>query len=131
MTCTCFEWESIGISCSHAIAVILFRKKNPQIYTQAFLSLDKYHKTYANAILSLNTDTSHNKSAFAFLSPENDDNNTERDILASSHVNCLPERLRVCRIHSDVEGSFENKWVKRCGCCGKFGYAVIICDLVI
>ena len=50
MTCTCVEWQSTGIPCSHAIAVILFRKENPQTYAQAFLSLDAYCKTYEIAI---------------------------------------------------------------------------------
>jgi zinc finger SWIM domain-containing protein 3 len=131
LQCTCFEWESTGIPCSHAIAVILFHKKNPQTYTQAFLSLDGYHKTYANAILPPNADTPHNKPASAFLSPENGDNNSERDILAPPRVNRLPGRPRVRRIRSGVEGSFGNKRVKRCGCCEKFGHAVTICDSAI
>ena len=131
MTCTCFEWESTGIPCSHAIAVILFRKENPQTYAQAFLSLDGYHKTYANAILPPNADTPHNKPASAFLSPENGDNNNERDILAPPHVNRLPGRPRVRRIRSGVEGSFGNKRVKRCGRCGKLGHAVTTCDSAI
>jgi SWIM zinc finger len=29
MTCTCFEWQSTGIPCSHALAAILFCKDNP------------------------------------------------------------------------------------------------------
>ena len=43
MTCTCFQWQSTGIPCSHAINVILQRRENPQTYVQAFLSLDAYH----------------------------------------------------------------------------------------
>ena len=131
MIYTCFEWESIGISCSHAIAVILFHKKNPQTYTQAFLSLDEYHKIYANIILSLNVDILYNKLVFVFLSPQNDDNNIERDILVSSRVNCLLERSRIHRICNDIEDLFENKWVKRYEYYGKFEYAMIICDSVI
>src|SRR5271154_5642150 len=64
MTCTCFEWESTGIPCSHAIAAILFCKDNPQTYTQAFLSLNGYSKTYANAIFPSNADTLDNKPTF-------------------------------------------------------------------
>ena len=131
MTCTCFEWQSTGIPCSHAIAAILFRKKNPQTYTQAFLSLDGYHKTYANAILPPNADTPHNKPKPAFLSPENGDNNSEGDLLAPPHVNRPPGRPRVRRIRSGVEGSFGNKGAKRCGRCGKLGHAVTTCDSAI
>ena len=32
MTCTCLKWQSTGIPCAHAIAVILGRKEDPQCY---------------------------------------------------------------------------------------------------
>ena len=54
--CICFEWESTGIPCSHAIAAILFNNKDPQTYREAFFPLDGYRKTYANAILASNVD---------------------------------------------------------------------------
>src|SRR5438477_6092516 len=55
-TCTCFEWESTGIPCSHAIAAILICREDPQTYVQAFLSLDAYRHTCTAAIHSLNAD---------------------------------------------------------------------------
>ena len=56
MTYTCFQWQSTGIPCSHAITAILMRKENPQAYAQAFLSLEAYHNTYSNAIHSPHAD---------------------------------------------------------------------------
>jgi SWIM zinc finger len=56
MTCTCFECQSTGIPCSHAIAVILACKEDPQAYAQVFLSLDAFHKSYAQILLPPNAD---------------------------------------------------------------------------
>src|SRR5205814_6143249 len=98
----------MGLSCSHAISAVLFCKDNPQAYayTQAFLSLDAYRKTYANAILLPNADTPHNYPAPTFLlSPENDSNNAENDSLAPPHVRCHAGKPRVSRIRSDPFGN--------------------------
>ena len=130
MTCTCFEWESTSIPCSHAIAVILFRKENPQAYTQAFLSLDRFCRTYANAIFPPNADTSDNTLTLTFPSHENDSNNGEADMLAP-HARRPPGRPRVRRIRSGVEGPFGKKRGKKCGRCGELGHAVTTCDLAI
>ena len=54
MTCTCFQWQSTGIPCSHAIAAILACREDPQTYIQAFLSLDAYRYTYTALIYYLN-----------------------------------------------------------------------------
>src|SRR5436190_2684729 len=56
MTCTCFQWQSTGIPCSHAIAAILVCREDPQTYVQAFLSLDAYRHTYTATIHTLNAD---------------------------------------------------------------------------
>ena len=56
MTCACYQWQSTGTPCSHAISVILARQKNPQTYVQVFLSLDAYCRIHDNAILPLNVD---------------------------------------------------------------------------
>ena len=69
-TCTCFEWQSTGIPCSHTIAAIIFIKDDPQIYTQAFFSLDGYRKSYDYAILSPDADT-------ADVQPIFDDDNSD------------------------------------------------------
>src|SRR5438876_2488879 len=69
--CTCFEWESTSIPCSHAIAAILFNNEDPQTYTEAFFSLDGYRKTYTNAILAPDADTANIQPFF-----NNAENNT-------------------------------------------------------
>src|SRR5437667_12706679 len=56
MTCTCYQWQSTGIPCFHAISVILAHQENPQTYAQAFLSLNAYYRIYGNAILPPNAD---------------------------------------------------------------------------
>ena len=113
MTCTCFEWQTTGAPCSHAIAAILSRKENPQTYTQAFLSLDAFRKTYSNAIFPPEANTTDNTQVFAYPLQRSD--NTDRVI--PPHASRQSGRPKVRRIRSGVEGPFGGKRPKRCGRC--------------
>ena len=55
-SCTCFQWQSTGIPCAHAIAAILGRREDPQAYVESFFTLEAYRKTSANAIHAPNAD---------------------------------------------------------------------------
>ena len=55
-TRSCREWQSNGYPCGHALAVILGRHKDVQLYTKTFYTLDAYRSCYANAIIHPNND---------------------------------------------------------------------------
>ena len=48
--CTCNQWQANGYPCAHALAIILFRKEDPQAYAEQFLTLDAFRQTYSNDI---------------------------------------------------------------------------------
>ena len=50
-TCSCHVWQSSGYPCGHAIAIIMALKRNPQLYSKTFFTLESYRKSYENAIL--------------------------------------------------------------------------------
>jgi len=137
MTCTCFQWQSTGIPCSHAIAAILMRKENPQTYAQAFLSLEAYHNTYNNAIHSPDADKADHhdnavsNAAFADMQMQDDGDCNKEDQIVPPHASRLPGRPRVRRIKSGVEGPFIAKRAKRCSRCNGLGHAVTTCDASI
>ena len=127
MTCTCVEWQSTGIPCLHTIAIILFRKENPQTYAQAFLSLDAYRKTYENAIFPLEANPG-NDTPVIFGQPSV---NKNLNIILPPHARRQPVRPKTQRIRSGVEGPFEGKRAKRCGRCKQLGHAATTCDASI
>ena len=49
-SCSCREWRATGIPCSHALAVILGLKQDPQRYTEQFYHLAEYKATYSGVI---------------------------------------------------------------------------------
>jgi MULE transposase domain/SWIM zinc finger len=49
-SCSCREWRATGIPCSHALAVILGLKRDPQDYTERFYRLEEYKATYSGVI---------------------------------------------------------------------------------
>ena len=50
-TCSCRVWQSSGIPCGHALAVILARREDPQIYVKPFFTLQAYRNTYEHAMI--------------------------------------------------------------------------------
>ena len=106
-TCTCLEWESTGIPCSHAIAAILFEKDNPQMYAKAFFSLDGYRRTYANAILAPDADLADNVSIFG------SSNNNHGDKLAPPVLSVHQEDLEFVvfgvewKVRSQIKGHID------------------------
>ena len=134
MTCTCFQWQSTGIPCSHAISAILMHKENPQVYTQAFLSLEAYHNIYSNTIHSSHADKidhQANNAMFAYMQMQSDDHCNKEDKIVPPHAARQSGRSRVRRIKSGVEGPFVVKRAKRCSRCDGLGHAVTTCDASI
>jgi len=126
MSCTCFEWESTGIPCAHAIAAILFDKDNPQTYTHAFFSLDDFRRTYANAIFAPNADAAENTPTF--INKNNGDIGDIDNPLIPPHVKSKLDRPRKRRIRSEVEGPFGTKRSYKCTRCDRLGYKSGACD---
>ena len=133
--CTCLRWQSTGIPCAHAIAVILGRKEDPQTYTQTFLSLDAYRKSYANSIYPPNLDEDNIRMLTDPIrlndNDDDDDDEPRENMLIPPHANGHPGRPRNKRIRSGVEGPFRGKRQKRCSRCDGFGHAVTTCDAAI
>ena len=55
-TCSCRGWQSTGYPCSHALAIILSRKDNPQLYVESFYTLNSFKKTYSMPIIHPHSD---------------------------------------------------------------------------
>ena len=49
--CSSCKWQSSGISSSHALAIILTRKEDPQTYVKLFFTLEAYRNMYEHAII--------------------------------------------------------------------------------
>src|SRR5437667_9827743 len=41
-TCTCHAFQALGIPCAHALACIIYRKEEPQMYAASFYHLDSF-----------------------------------------------------------------------------------------
>ena len=50
-TCTCHAFQALGIPCAHALACIIYRKEDPQMYAASFYHLDSFRQTYAQTIV--------------------------------------------------------------------------------
>jgi zinc finger SWIM domain-containing protein 3 len=138
MACTCFQWQSTGIPCSHAIAVILKRKEDPQTYCQKFFSLDAYRNSYANAIHAPNADenqvrtfTEDHGNLDGNLDSNLDGNLGGKQQIIPPHARCPPGRPQKRRIRNGVEGPFGKKRQKKCSRCGGYGHALTTCDAAI
>jgi SWIM zinc finger len=122
MTCTCFEWQSTGILCAHAIAFILGRKEDPQTYTQAFLSLEAYQKSYAQILHPPNANHANKFNNKTFiLPPQSDSNSYNKDNnsddvkykIKPPYARRAPGRPQKRRIQNGVEGLFGGKRQKK------------------
>jgi SWIM zinc finger/Transposase, Mutator family len=49
-TCSCRQWQTTGLPCSHALAVIMTRAEDPQIYAKSFFRLESFRSAYAGTI---------------------------------------------------------------------------------
>ena len=49
-SCSCREWRATRIPCSHALAIILSLKRDPQDYTEWFYHLEEYKAMYSGVI---------------------------------------------------------------------------------
>ena len=115
--CTCFQWQSTGIPCSHKISAILARQENLQTYVQAFLSFDAYYRTYGTADLLPNSDAVNQPLQYDTQTSRaiaDDGNDKEKVRVIAPHVRRQSERPWKARIRSGIEGPFGPKCPKKC-----------------
>ena len=135
-SCTCYQWQSTGIPCSHAIAAILGHREDPQAYVESFLTLDSYRKTYSNAIHPPNADENEMRLSTDPLPPLQGEDGAETaecedNALLPPPARRAPGRPQKQRIRSGVEGPFGGKRVKRCSRCGGLGHTKTTCNATI
>jgi MULE transposase domain/SWIM zinc finger len=51
-TCSCREWQALGYPCHHAIAVMMGRQDDPELYVRPFFTLPAFRATYSGHIVS-------------------------------------------------------------------------------
>ena len=120
-TCTCFEWQSSGILCGHALAVAIERGDDPQTYAMAFYRFDAFRGTYENPIFAPNVNAA-----------------TGIKLFVDSTDNLLPlvtrrplSRPKKLRIRGAREGEGREKHIFRCGRYRNTGHSRKTCREVI
>ena len=141
-TCKCRQWQTSGIPCYHAIAIILSRKEDPQMYAKSFFSLEAYRNTYANAILHPEHDNFHQDPFHLtdhdapHLSNLDDSDSESNNPLLPPKTRRAPGRPKKRRIRgqqeiqvADVEQ--KRRQVQKCGKCKQPGHSKQTCSTVI
>ena len=134
-SCTCSLWQSTGYPCGHALAVLLYQKKDPQLYVKPFFTIEAYKKTYENVIFppilaNITGEAIHSPSASFPSDEEASEYETQSDgdpsVLPPS-TRCPPGRPHKRRIHTDAEQPDHQKRIFRCGRCGKNAHSRRTC----
>jgi hypothetical protein len=118
-TCTCYEWQTSGIPCGHALAVSLERNDDPQTYAKAFFRLDAFRGTYENPIFPPNVNA-------ATTATGDESNIDDTDVLLPPITRRPPGRPKKLRIRGASEGGREKRTF-RCGSCGNTGHSKKTC----
>lgn len=50
MECTCLRWQSMGLPCRHAIAVVNCRQKNPYEFCSKYFMVESFRSTFSESI---------------------------------------------------------------------------------
>ena len=94
-TCSCRQWQAMGIPCSHAIGIIVNGlREDPQTYAKTFYTLDTFKKTYAQPIMHLNGNIDYSRPLNPDSPPttDNDDEVSENDRLGITQAG-TPRRI--------------------------------------
>src|SRR5947199_2708237 len=116
-TCSCPEWQLSGIPCSHALAVILAHKEDPQTYVKPFFTLQAYRNTYEHAIIHPRYVDSSQPLQFNPLNDDDDDDedddNDDDDILPPNTRRSTgrPKKRRIDKVNLAPQR------VQKCSCC--------------
>ena len=139
-TCSCKAWQSTGYPCGHALAIILHRRENPQIYVATFYTLTTFHDTYENPIIH---PLSNEDNPPADPLPPNireidiedetdsdnssDESDESEDDLLPPTVRRQPGRPRKVRQDKLKKSRGAIKKVQRCGLCRQVGHSGRTC----
>jgi len=122
-TCRCREWKARGYPCGHALAVILGRKEDPQIYAEACFTLAAYANTYKGVITHPCDD---DFGATATLAEEDSDSDSDNLVLPPN-TRRPPGRPKKRRIRSQNEDEPSARRVFTCSHCKAPGHSRRTC----
>ena len=108
-TCSCREWQAYGFPCDHALAIIIKKQENPQLYAESFYSLNAFHNTYANLIMHPHNNEPVGVLEFGPLPPIDIDNtdSSDDDVTLPPTVTRQSGRLR--KNHTEEERERQRK----------------------
>src|SRR5579859_6889505 len=125
-TCSCRIWQSTGIPCGHALAVLCRYGYDPNTYTKQFFTLDYFHKTYKNAIFHPLTGD-YTQSLQYPLGDDEDDiedlSDIDEDPLlppSTRRPAGRPKKRRIRGPMEDIDGAPRHQ--NRCGRCRDYGH---------
>ena len=136
----CKEWQSTGIPCAHALAIIVeARKEDPQAYAKQFYTLEAFKKTYAGSIIHPHTKDFDQPLQFRTSSSVVDDMKLI-DESSDSETNELlppntrrptgrPKKRRIRSKSERLEGI--KRRIQKCGRCNAVGHSRRTCRDVI
>ena len=150
-TCTCLTWQSQGYPCSHACAIIIGRKENPQEYTESFFTLNEYKRTWEATIMHPHSHSDNHSHEFVNPLPpsrnphhgidtdsDSNDNELSSDSESESEVGPLPPKVRrqpgrPRKERTDAEKERRKKRrgnvgrIQKCGLCSMPGHSKRTC----
>jgi hypothetical protein len=123
-TCTCCQWQKLGLPCTHACAAILYRRESVEQYTEEVFTSRSYRETYSMVIQPLSDSRSIGvvspPSAFVYAGSDP----AEEPILPPS-TRRPPGRPKKKRKKTEELG--EEKRIFKCSRCSNVGHSRRTC----
>ena len=118
-SCSCRLWQSCGYPCSHALAIILSLKEDPQVYAEKFYTLESYRKVYQNAIIHPLTHNYCQLLSYQEIADQTDDHDNEESIVLPPSTKRPPGRPPKRCIPSQIRSL---QRIIHCSRCGQAGH---------
>ena len=140
-TCSCRQWQAMGIPCSHAIGIIVNGlREDPQTYAKTFYTLDAFKKTYAQPIMHPNSNIDYSRPLNPDSPPttdnddevsnngilESDSESDSEDVLLAPNTRRQVSRRRNKRKRPTATAP-EKRGIQRCGRCKTVGHSQRTC----
>jgi len=125
-------WQAYGFPCDHALAIIIKKQENPQLYAESFYSLNAFHNTYANSIMHPRNNEPVGVLEFGPLPPIDIDNidSSDDDVALPPTVTRQPGRPRKNRTEEERERQRKKRGtiqIQRCTTCRGIGHKKRTC----